>query len=60
MRVTVNEGGPTGRLIYDISRNSASGSYNPQSDYAFIGTPSGRSGTELATRLRLVRTGSLE
>ena len=49
VRVTVNEGGPTGRLIYDISRNSANGTYNPQPHYAFIGAPSGRSGTESAT-----------
>lgn len=49
VRVTVNEGGPGGRLIYDITRNSANGSYNPQPHYAFIGAPSGRSGTESAT-----------
>ena len=49
VRVTVNEGGPTGRLIYDITRNSGNGSYNPQPHYAFIGAPSGRSGTESAS-----------
>ncbi|MGC4081239.1 MAG: hypothetical protein QM736_03755 [Vicinamibacterales bacterium] len=49
VRVTVNEGGPTGRLIYDITRNSTNGSYNPQPHYAFIGTPSGRSGAESAS-----------
>lgn len=49
VRVTVNEGGPTGRLLYDITRNSPNGSYNPQPHYAFIGAPSGRSGTESAT-----------
>lgn len=49
VRVTVNEGGPTGRLIYDITRNSVNGSYNPQPHYAFIGAPSGRSGTESAS-----------
>jgi len=49
VRVTVNEGGPTGRLIYDISRNSSNGAYNPQPHYAFIGTPTGRSGAESAS-----------
>lgn len=49
VRVTVAEGGPTGRVIYDITRNSTSGSYNPQQHYAFIGTPIGRSGAESAT-----------
>jgi len=49
VRVTVNEGGPTGRLIYDITRNANSGSYNPQPHYAFIGTPTGRSGAESAS-----------
>jgi len=49
VRVTVNEGGPTGKLIYDISRTSANGSYNPQPHYAFIGTPTGRSGAESAS-----------
>lgn len=49
VRVTVNEGGPGGRLIYDITRNANNGSYNPQPHYAFIGAPSGRSGTESAS-----------
>ncbi len=49
VRVTVSVGGPTGPVIYDVQRNSANGSYNPQPHYAFIGTPSGRSGTESAT-----------
>lgn len=49
VRVTVNEGGPNGRLIYDISRNAKNGSYNPQSHYAFIGVPTGRSGGESAS-----------
>jgi hypothetical protein len=49
VRVQVFEGGPTGRLIYDITRNSTNGSYNPQPHYAFIGTPTGRSGAESAT-----------
>lgn len=49
VRVTVNEGGPTGRLIYDITRNAANGRYNPQPQYAFVGAPVGRSGGESAT-----------
>jgi hypothetical protein len=49
VRVQVFEGSPTGRLIYDITRNSTNGSYNPQPHYAFIGTPTGRSGAESAT-----------
>jgi len=49
VRVTVQEGGPTGPFIYDITRNSTNGSYNPQSHSAFIGTPAGRSGIESAT-----------
>lgn len=49
VRVTVQEGGPTGRTIYDIQRNSANGSYNPTQHYAFIGTPIGRSGAESAS-----------
>lgn len=49
VRVTVNEGGPTGRVIYDVTRNSTNGTYNPNPQYAFIGTPTGRSGAESAT-----------
>jgi len=49
VRVQVFEGGPTGRVIYDITRNSANGSYNPQPHYAFVGTPTGRSGAESAS-----------
>ena len=49
VRVQVWEGGPTGRLIYDITRNSRNGSYNPNPHYAFIGTPTGRSGAESAS-----------
>ncbi len=49
VRVTVREGGPSGRILYDIVRNSGNGTYNPQPHYAFIGAPSGRSGTESAT-----------
>jgi len=49
VRVTVQEGGPTGRVIYDITRNSRNGTYNPRPHYAFIGTPTGRSGSESAS-----------
>ncbi len=49
VRVTVSAGGPTGRVLYDVTRNSGNSSYNPQPHYAFIGAPSGRSGTESAT-----------
>jgi len=49
VRVQVFEGGPTGRVIYDITRNSGNGSYNPQPQYAFVGTPTGRSGAESAS-----------
>ena len=49
VRVTVQVGGPTGPFIYDVSRNSRNGSYNPQPMYAFIGAPTGRSGAEAAT-----------
>lgn len=49
VRVAVRVGGPTGQVIYDVTRNSRNGSYNPQPHYAFIGTPTGRSGAESAS-----------
>lgn len=49
VRVTVQVGGPAGPFIYDLTRNSPYGTYNPQPHYAFIGTPAGRSGAESAT-----------
>jgi hypothetical protein len=49
VRVTVKAGGINGATIYDLARNSTNGSYNPQPMYAFIGTPTGRSGAESAT-----------
>lgn len=49
VRVTVSEGGPGGRVLYDVQRNSTNGSYNPQPMYAFIGVPTGRSGAESAS-----------
>ena len=49
VRVTVSEGGPSGRVIYDLQRNSENGTYDPQLHYAFIGTPIGRSGSESAS-----------
>ncbi len=48
-RVTVREGGINGRVIYDIGVPSPRGTYNPVPQYAFIGTPTGRSGAESAT-----------
>jgi len=49
VRVTVQQGGPTGPTIYDITRNSTNGSYNPVPHTVFIGTPTGRSGAESAS-----------
>lgn len=49
VRLTVQQGGPTGPTIYDITRNSGNGTYSPQPHYAFIGTPAGRSGIESAS-----------
>lgn len=48
-RVVVKEGGINGREIYNVARNSPNGTYNPQPMYAFIGTPTGRSGAESAS-----------
>lgn len=49
VRLEVFEGSSAGRKLYDITRNSRNGTYNPQPHYAFIGTPAGRSGIESAT-----------
>ena len=48
-RVTVREGSSTGRVLYDVGVRSPRGTYNPVPQYAFIGTPSGRSGAESAS-----------
>jgi hypothetical protein len=48
-RVIVKEGGINGREIYNVARNSPNGTYNPRPMYAFIGTPTGRSGAESAS-----------
>jgi hypothetical protein len=48
-RVTVKEGGINGRTIYDVGVRSPRGTYAPNPHYAFIGTPSGRSGAESAS-----------
>jgi hypothetical protein len=48
-RVTVKEGGINGRTIYDVGVRSPRGTYNPIPHYAFIGTPTGRSGAESAS-----------
>lgn len=48
-RVMVREGGIDGRVIYNVAEPSPNGTYNPQPQYAFIGTPTGRSGAESAS-----------
>jgi hypothetical protein len=48
-RVTVKEGGIDGRTIYDIGVPSPNGTYDPSPHYAYIGTPTGRSGAESAS-----------
>lgn len=47
-RVTVTEGAANGPVVYDLARNTT-GTYNPNPYYAFIGTPTGRSGAESAS-----------
>ena len=49
VRTTVKVGGINGPTIYDLARPVTDGSYNPQPMYAFIGTPTGRSGGESAS-----------
>ncbi|MQA30326.1 MAG: hypothetical protein GEU82_10880 [Luteitalea sp.] len=49
VRVTVREGGINGRVIYDHGVRSPNGTYAPRPHYAFIGTPTGRSGAESAS-----------
>jgi hypothetical protein len=48
-RVTVREGSSSGRVLYDVGVRSPRGTYNPMPHYAFIGTPTGRSGAESAS-----------
>jgi hypothetical protein len=49
VRLIVREGGINGPTIYDYGTPSPDGTYAPQPHYAFIGTPSGRSGVESAS-----------
>jgi len=49
VRLVVREGGINGRTIYDYAVSAPDGTYSPSPHYAFIGTPSGRSGVESAT-----------
>lgn len=48
-RLTVQTGGWNGPMIYNYGVASPNGIYNPQPHYAFVGTPSGRSGVESAS-----------
>ena len=48
-RVTVKEGGINGRTIYDVGVRSPRGTYAPVPHYAYLGTPTGRSGAESAS-----------
>jgi hypothetical protein len=47
-RVTVREGGITGTTIYNVGMNTR-GTYAPNPQYAYLGAPVGRSGTESAS-----------
>jgi hypothetical protein len=49
LRVRVTEGGVNGRIIYDVAVRSPAGTYNPVPHYAYLGAPTGRSGSEAAT-----------
>jgi len=46
VRLTVQEGGPTGRLLYNIGVRARNGSYNPRPHYVYLGAPVGRSGED--------------
>jgi hypothetical protein len=45
-RLTVKEGGVTGRIIYDYGVPTPRGTYSPTPHYAYLGAPVGRSGDE--------------
>ena len=49
VRTVVREGGINGNTIYDIGVPARKGVYAPSQHYAFIGTPTGRSGAESAS-----------
>jgi hypothetical protein len=48
-RVTVRDGGTSGSTIYNIGVKSTNGVYAPNPMYAYLGAPTGRSGTESAS-----------
>lgn len=47
-RVVVREGGVTGNTIYNVGMKTK-GTYAPNPQYAYLGAPTGRSGTESAS-----------
>ena len=49
VRVVVQEGGIDGRTIYSEAVPARQGVYSPSPHYAFVGTPTGRSGAESAS-----------
>ena len=49
VRVVVQEGGIDGRTFYNEAVPTPKGVYSPSPHYAFIGTPTGRSGAESAS-----------
>jgi hypothetical protein len=49
VRLIVKEGGINGRTLYNYGKAAPDGTYSPSPHYAFIGTPTGRSGGEAAS-----------
>ena len=49
VRLIVKEGGINGRTLYNYGKAAPDGTYSPRPHYAFIGTPTGRSGGEAAS-----------
>ena len=47
--MTVLEGGVGGAAIYNVGVRSPNGTYAPNPHYAYLGAPTGRSGTESAS-----------
>jgi len=48
-RVTVKDGGTNGVTMYNVGVRSSKGVYAPNPMYAYLGTPTGRSGAESAS-----------
>lgn len=48
-RVVVREGGIAGSILYNVAVSSPRGTYAPNPQYAYLGAPVGRSGTEAAS-----------